>query len=147
MLKDMEGRRTHKAIPNTANLLETLLLQPRKTLLHNRIHRLRRMRVISPGTLRHPSHEIKAFMAIQAQRITIEQIRNQSVVSISGVLVGHQLRVLPDADHVREKEDRSILVDCLACRLGDVGVDAADFNAFAGWLASGSWSITVLSGA
>jgi hypothetical protein len=134
LLSGREGRKTHKAVPDTPNLLKTLLLQPRNTLFNNRINPFGSMRVIATSTLRHPSHEVKALMTIQAQRITIEQVRDKGVVAISCVLVGHELRVLPNADHIRQEQDRSVFVHRLSCRFGDVGFDAADFDAFASWL-------------
>jgi hypothetical protein len=47
-------------------------------------------------------------------------------------LVGHELGVLPDANHIGQVEDRSVFVDCLSGRRGYVGFDAADFDEFAG---------------
>src|SRR5450756_2251113 len=111
----MEGReRTYKAIPNTANLLEPLLLQPCDALLNNRIHILGRMWIIAPSSLRQPLHQIEISRSIDLQRIAVEQIRDDGVVSVGGELVGHQLRVLPDADYVGEIEDRGVFVDGLA---------------------------------
>jgi hypothetical protein len=94
------------------------------------------MRVIPARPLREPTLEVKVRRSVQAQCITVKQIRDECIVSISGELVGHQLRVLPDADYVGEKEDRGFFVDGLACGLGDVGFDVADFDGFAGWLAA-----------
>lgn len=93
------------------------------------------MGIIAPGALRQPSHQIKPRRTIQTQWIAIEQVRDESVVAISGVLIGHQLRVLPDPDNVGEEEDSSVLVDGLAGGFGYVGFDAANFDGFAGWLA------------
>ena len=86
--------------------------------------------------LRQPPGEIKVVGSVDLQGVAPEEIRDDGVVPIGGELVGHQLRVLPDANHVWEKDDRGIFVDSLACRLGDVGFDIADFDAFAGWLAA-----------
>jgi len=133
--QEADGVFRPKTIPNASNLLESLLFQPRDSLLNNRIDRLSRMRIIAPGAFRQPTHEIKALMTIQAHRITVKKVRNQGVVSIGSVLVGHQLRVLPDADHIRQEEDRGVFVDGLSRRLRDVGIDAADFDTFAGRLA------------
>jgi hypothetical protein len=133
-----DGREeTHEAITNATNLLETLLLQPLDALLNNRIHMLICMRVVSACPLREPSREIKVRRPIQAQWITVEQVGNERIVSVSGKLVGYQLRVLPDADHVGEEEYGGVFVDIVSCRLSDVGLDVADFDGFAGRLAAG----------
>jgi hypothetical protein len=58
------------------------------------------------------------------------------VVTICCELVCDQLAVLPDTNHIWEEENSSVLVDRLASALGDVGVDATDFDGLAGWLAA-----------
>ena len=80
-----------------------------------------------------PRHKIKVRRPIQAQWITIEQIRNKRVVSICRILISHQFRVLPDPNHIWEEEDSGVFVDCLSAWLGNVGFDVADFEGFAGW--------------
>lgn len=127
-----EKRRAYKAVAHTPNLLITLLPQIRNTLFDNGIHLLRRVRVVPTRPLRQPSHEIKTLMPVQRHRITVKQIWHQSIIPISGELVGHELGVLPDANHIGQVEDRGVFVDCLFGRRGYVGFDAADFNEFAG---------------
>lgn len=129
--------KTYEAIPDTPNLLEALLLQPRDGLLNNGSHILHRMRIIAPRALCQPSHEVKALRPVELHRIAVEEVRDDGVVPIGGELVGHQLGVLPDPNHVGEVDDCGIFVNGLACRLGDVGFDIVDFDAFAGWLTAG----------
>jgi hypothetical protein len=137
-----EGKRgkesilTYKAIPNTPNLLEPLLLQPSNALLDNQIHILVRMWIIPACSLGQPLHQIEISWSIDLQRIAVKQIWDDCVVSVASELVGHQLRVLPDADYVGEIEDRGAFVDVLTGGLRDVSFDAPDFNGFAGWFTS-----------
>ncbi len=135
----------HEAISNATNLLKTLLLQPSYALLNNRINLLISMRVISGGPFRQPSNEIKTIRSVQTQWITVEQIRYESEVSIGGELVGNQLRVLPDPDHVGKEEDCGVFVDGLPCGLGDVCFDIANFDGFSGWLAAAFFLTSFLS--
>lgn len=127
---------TYKAIPNTPNLLEPLLLQPSNALLDNRIHILVRMWIIPARSLGQPLHQIEISRSIELQCTAVKQIWDDGVVSVDSELVGHQLRVLPDADYVGEIEDRGAFVDVLTGGLRDVGFDAPDFNGFAGWFTS-----------
>jgi hypothetical protein len=94
------------------------------------------MRVIPTRPLRQPSHEIKPFRPVQRQRITVKQIWYQSVIPISSELVGHELGVLPDANHIGQVEDRGVFVDCFPGGRGYVGFDGANFDGFTGWFAA-----------
>jgi hypothetical protein len=93
---------TYKAVPNTPNLLEALLLQVRNRLLDDRINILESMRIITIGSLCQPTHEIKAFRLVETHWVTIEQVNNKSIVSIGGELICHQLAILPDGDDIRK---------------------------------------------
>ena len=84
-----------------------------------------------------PVHQVEARGPVDLQLVPVEQVRDQRVVAVGGKLVRHQLRVLPDPDHVRQEQDRGVFVHCLACGCGDVGGDGADFDGFAGWFAAG----------
>lgn len=94
------------------------------------------MWIIPACSLGQPLHQIEISWSIDLQRIAVKQIWDDCVVSVASELVGHQLRVLPDADYVGEIEDRGAFVDVLTGGLRDVSFDAPDFNGFAGWFTS-----------
>ena len=100
---------------------------------------------IRNGASQHvPGHEIKAIRTIQRQRITIEQVRNESVVSIGSILISDQLRVLPDTDDIWEEEDSRVLVNGLPAWLGDVDFDIVKLRRCTCWLASGKMLMSIL---
>lgn len=110
---------THKAVPNGTNLLEALLLQILDRLLNNGINSLVCVWVVSTSSLRQPRHQVEAIGPIEGEGIAIEKVWDDGIVPVGGVLVCHQLGVLPDTDDVWEEEDRGVLVDGLAGGLGD----------------------------
>lgn len=94
------------------------------------------MRVLAIAALRQPGHDIIVLGTVQRNWVPVEQIWDDGVVAIGGVLVCHQLTVLPDTDDIWKVEDGSVLVDGLAGGLSDVGFDVANFDGLAGWLSS-----------
>lgn len=91
------------------------------------------MRVLAIAALSQPSHDVEVCRPVQGHCVAVEQIRDDGVVAIGGVLVGHQLAVLPDTDNIWQVEDCGVLVDGLASRNGFVGLDAANLDGLASW--------------
>lgn len=68
------------------------------------------MRVLAIAALIEPLHEIKVLGSVERNRIAIEQIQEQTGVSIVSIRISHQLAVLPDADDVRQIQNCSARV-------------------------------------
>jgi hypothetical protein len=128
--------RTYKAVSNTTNLLEALLLQVIETLLDNRVDSFESMRILPIRALSQPFHNVKALRSVEGNWVAVKEIGDNGVIAIGSELVCHQLAVLPDTDYIWEVEDGGILVDSLASGLGDVCVDVTDFDGFASWLST-----------
>lgn len=84
----------------------------------------------------YPAWEIKVLRTVNFHRIAIELVNHQNVISICCELVGHQLTILPDTDHVREEENGFIGVNGFSSSLGNVNFCLAEFGGFSGWLTS-----------
>lgn len=94
------------------------------------------MSIIARTSLGQPSHEVEIILSIEGEGIAVEEVDDQGVVAVGGVLIGHQFAVLPDGDYVGQIEDGDVFVDCVAFWLGDVGFDGADFEGRACWFAT-----------
>lgn len=92
---------------------------------------------ISPlRPLVHPTHEIEIRRPIDLHGIPIELIKHESVVSIGSKLIGYQLTVLPDANHVGQEKNGGFFVDGLAARFGNVGFYVTKGGQFSSWFAA-----------
>jgi len=136
--------RTYKAVSNTSNLLESLLLQIVETLLDDRVDSFESMGVLSINTFLQQFHDLESLRSVERNWVSIEQIRKDGIVSIGGVLIGHQLAVCPDTNHIGEEQNSGIFVYCAAGGLGDVGFDVADLDGLSGGLTSVKSDVLVL---
>lgn len=127
-----------KAVPQRANLGEPLVLQVLERQLDDRIHVREGMRVLAIAALVKPLHEVEVGRPpIQRQRVAVEDVDDECGVAVGGKLIRHQLGVLPDADHVRDVQQRCAVVLYAAFGLRDVGFVRPGFEGRAGGLAPG----------
>jgi len=111
----------------------------------NRINGLSRMWILPVGALHNPFMNVKTGRArAERQRIAVEDVDDECDVAVGRELVGHQLAVLPDADHVRQEEDAGASVGFVGGRLGEVGVIGADFDQLAGGGAPGQELVVIV---
>lgn len=134
----LSGRATNlgtEAVTESTDLGEALLLEVLEGELDNGVDGLLGVGVLAVRTFGQPLHEIEVFGTVQGERVAVEDVRNDGVVAVGGVLVGHQLAVLPDADDVGDVQQSDAVV-LLALGLGNVGVILANLDGLASRLAS-----------
>lgn len=121
-----------KAVPHRAELLDALLLlQVLDRRLGDGVDGRGRVGVVAGRAPRHPRHEVEVAGAVQRDRVPVEQVDDQRRVPVGRELVGDQLAVLPDPDHVRQDQDRRpvVLRRRVRLRCREVRVPlAADFE-------------------
>lgn len=121
-----------KAVPHGAELLDALLLlQVLDRRLGDGVDGRGRVGVVAGRAPRHPLHEVEVAGAVQRDRVPVEQVDDQRRVPVGCELVGDQLAVLPDPDHVRQDQDRRpvVLRRRVRLRCREVRVPlAADFE-------------------
>lgn len=121
-----------KAVPHGAELLDALLLlQVLDRRLGDGVDGRGRVGVVAGRAPRHPLHEVEVAGAVQRDRVPVEQVDDQRRVPVGRELVGDQLAVLPDPDHVRQDQDRRpvVLRRRVRLRCREVRVPlAADFE-------------------
>lgn len=100
------------------------------------------MRILAVGTLGQPAytlsvcivhvsfnwavqqtHEVKVGRLVQRHRVAVENIKNNGIITVFCELVGNELAVLPNTDHVWDDQEGGVLVNCLSRGLGDIGID------------------------
>lgn len=127
-----------KAVPNSANLLDAQVPQSLDALDNNRVNSRRRVRVVATRALGNPLDEVKVALAVQRQRIAVEDVRHQHGVALGGEVVGQQLAVLPDANDIGDEENALAVAGLVGGRRGQVGVNGAvDLDVLAGGFAPG----------
>ena len=120
-----------KAVPHGAELLDALLLlQVLDGRLGDGVDGRGRVGVVAGRAPRHPRHEVEVAGAVQRDRVPVEQVDDQRRVPVGRELVGDQLAVLPDPDHVRQDQDRRpvVLRRRVRLRCREVRVPLADFE-------------------
>lgn len=126
-----------EAVTNRTQLLNTLLLlEVLDAHLDNGVDVVRGVGVVAGATLCEPAHEVEVGVAVEGERVAVEDVNDQGQVAVGGVLIGDQLAVLPDAEHVGDEQDASVLVCLLGCGHGEVGSVLADLDLLTGRCAS-----------
>lgn len=95
------------------------------------------MGVLAVGALAEPLHDVEAGRTLEREGVAVEDVNDDSIVAVSGELVGHKLAVLPDAEDVWNVQQGSALVLVATLGLGDVGVELADLDDATGRLTTG----------
>lgn len=127
-----------EAVADGANLLDAQVPESLDALHDDGVNGRGSVRVVATGALGEPFDEIKVALAVQRQRIAVEDVRQQHSVALRGKVVGQQLAVLPDANDVGDEEDALAIADLVGRRRGQVGVDSAvDLDVLAGGFAPG----------
>lgn len=80
------------------------------------------MGILPITSLLQPALEIEVAGTVDRERIAVELVNEDSIVTIGRKLVRDQLGVLPDADDVGKENDGTLLVDVLSRWLCDVDV-------------------------
>lgn len=132
-----------KAVADSANLLDAQVLQSLDALHNDGVNSRGSVRVFATRALGDPFHKVKVSLAVQRQRIAVEDVWNQHGVSLGGVVVGQQLAVLPDANDVGDEENALAVASLVGGRRGQVGVNGAvDLDVLAGGFTPGSQLIS-----
>lgn len=105
-----------EAVADSTDLGDAQITQRLDTLEDNGVHSL-------GIVLAQPGREVEAVGTVQRQGVAVEEIRDEGHVALGGEVVGHELAVLPDADHVGDVEDAAALLGLALGRRGQVGVD------------------------
>lgn len=125
-----------EAVTHGAQLLDPLLgLQPLDGVNDDRIHGLVCVRVVAGRSLLAPGEEVEALGWALRDRVAIEEVDDERQVAVGSELVGHELAVLPDAEDVREVENRGVLARRGGIRSRQVGSMLADLDIGASRLA------------
>lgn len=82
-----------KAIPDTANSLDSQALQGFNSLDDDGVNGGGCMRVIAVTPLSDPRRDIPTSWSLHWRLVAIENIRNECGVALSGKTVGHQLAI------------------------------------------------------
>lgn len=126
-----------EAVTHGAQLLDPLLgLQPLDGVNDDRIHGLVCVRVVAGRSLLAPGEEVEALGWALRDRVAIEEVDDERQVAVGSELVGHELAVLPDAEDVREVENRGVLARRGGIRSRQVGSMLADLDIGASRLAA-----------
>lgn len=127
-----------EAVADGANLLDAQVPESLDALDDDGVNGRGSVRVVATGALGDPFDKVKVALAVQRQRIAVEDVRQQHGVALGGIVVGQQLAVLPDANDVGDEEDALAIADLVGRRRGQVGVDGAvDLDVLAGGFAPG----------
>lgn len=125
-----------EAVADSANLLDAQVPESLDALHDNGVNSRGSVRVVATGALGDPFHKVKLALAVQRQRIAVEDVWQQHGVSLSGKVVGQQLAVLPDANDVGDEENALAIANLVGRRSGQVGVNGSvDLDVLAGGLA------------
>lgn len=127
-----------EAVADSANLLDAQVPESLDALHDNGVNSRGSVRVVATGALGDPFDKVKVALAVQRQRIAVENVRQQHGVALSSKVVGQQLAVLPDANDVGDEENALAIANLVGRRSGQVGVNrAVDLDVLAGGLAPG----------
>lgn len=127
-----------EAVADSANLRDAQVPESLDALDDNGVNGRGSVRVVATRALGDPFDKVKVALAVQRQRIAVEDVRQQHGVSLRGKVVGQQLAVLPDANDVGDEENALAIAGLVGRRRGQVGVDGAvDLDVLAGGFAPG----------
>lgn len=90
--------------------------------LDYRVDGLLGMGVLPVRALGDPFHDVEAHGHVQADRVTVHDIGNQGAIPVGGELVSDELRVLPNAKHVRDVDYSGVLVLLISGRDGQIPI-------------------------
>jgi hypothetical protein len=125
-----------EAVANSTNLLDAQIPEILDALHNNGVNSRGSVRVVAGWALGDPFEKVKVALAVQRQRVAVEDVWQQHGVALSGKVVGQQLAVLPDANDVGDEENGLAIAGLVGGRSGEVGVDGAvDLDVLAGGFA------------
>lgn len=110
------------------------------------------MGVVSRSALGQPAHEVKLGIVglgnlVESHRVAVEEIDNQGEIPGGGEFVGHEVGVLPESKHIREKYQADLLVGLASLGSGEVSfILAGDLDGLAGRGTSDPGFLSVGSG-
>lgn len=90
------------------------------------------MGILAITPMLQPTWKVKVLGTVDLHRVTVELVNGEGVVAICSELVCDELRVLPDANHVGEKEDCGVFVNGVAASFSDIDFGAAEGGGFSG---------------
>lgn len=134
-----------EAVADSANLLDAQVPESLDALDDNGVNGRGSVRVVAIRALGDPFDKVKVSLAVQRQRITVEDVWQQHGVSLRGKVVGQQLAVLPDTQDVGDEENALAIASLVGGRSGQVGVNGAvDLDVLAGGFAPRSQLISLM---
>lgn len=106
-----------EAVTHGAQLLDPLLgLEPLDGFDDDGVHEFLGVRVVAARSLLEPGEDLEIRRWVLRDRVAIEEVDDERQVAVGSELVSYELAVLPDAEDVREVENRGVLM-----RRGGVG--------------------------
>jgi hypothetical protein len=111
-----------KAVSDRTDLLRSLLLHVRQSLLDDRVDGVGQVALALGTALLQPVHDVEALGRVELHGVALEEVGHDDVVAVGGELVGDELGVDEFmADHVGEDDDGGGGV--FGLWVGDVGRD------------------------